>query len=172
MSFVLHSWWVSSFPCYVLPPYCMFLVNLVAFFICIVSLLWVQSFASCVLPPCYALIKFFNTFFSCTSLTIYGASLSLPCCALLMFFWALFCSFSNLYLPFNFFNVEAWKKVFLQIFLQLPTQTSSNLWTCKMLEEYFLCFPFLKIFCEYFFKKYCLKKIIITIMWELPLKTN
>jgi hypothetical protein len=105
VSFVLHSWWVSSFPCYVSPSYYTFLLNFVAFLICIVSLLWVQSLASCVLPPCYALMEFSSIFFSCPSNHLW-CSLSPPCCAPSMFFQDLSCSFSNSYLSLKNIYVE------------------------------------------------------------------
>jgi hypothetical protein len=153
VSFVLPSWWVSSFPCYVSLPYYTILVNFVAFFICIVSLLWVQSLAYCALPPCYALMEFFSIFFSCTSVTVYGAF-----CRFLVVHSQ--CSFELCLVPFQihiypsiFFNVEAWKKDFLQLLFQLPNQTSSN-----FLEEYFICFSFLKKICNQFF--------FIKIVWE------
>jgi hypothetical protein len=121
--FVLHSWWVSSFPCYVSPPYCTVLVNFVAFFICIVSLFWVQSLPSCVLPPYYALREIFSTFFSCTFLTIHG---TLGCFLVVRSQ----CSFELCLVPFQirvyssiFLNVEAWKKVFFATFSSTTNPT-------------------------------------------------
>jgi hypothetical protein len=140
VSFVLHSWWVSSFPCYVSPSYYTFLVNFVAFLICIVSLLWVQSLASCVLPPCYALIEFSSIFFSCTSLTTCGALYHLLVVHSQCSFKICLVPFQIHIYPSKTFMWKQGRRVFLQLLLQLPTQTSTNLWTYKMLEEYLYVF--------------------------------
>lgn len=118
--------------------HCLIVVSSITCFLCVASLLCInENFQH------FLFMYLFNRLW---------CSLSLPCCVLLVFCWTLSCSFSNLYLPLNFFYVEAWKKVFLQLLLQLPTQTLSNLWTYKMLEEYFICFSFKKIFCKFFLK--------------------
>jgi hypothetical protein len=104
-------------------------------------------------------MEYFGTFFSCTSVTVYGVL-----CRFLVVHSQ--CSFELCLVPFQIriypsiiFNVEGWNKVFLQLLLQLLTQTSSNLWTYKMLEDYFICFSFKEYFVTIFFLKNCLRKI-------------
>jgi len=100
---VVCLWWVS------LSPYCelccLFVVSFIISLICVLGgfcHLWI-----------FFITKLFNTSFSSIFLTPFQWSLSLPCCALLMFFFQFCLVLFNISIPsFNFFGVEIEKNIF------------------------------------------------------------